>query len=314
MLEDASFPYAYPEDYKKVVALRKTKGKETIKRLEKIYRTLQKELNQRGLINFSIYYRIKYLYSLYTKLKRKNMNMDDIYDISALRVITKTNDECYQVLGVIHNLWRPIPGRLKDYIANPKPNGYQSIHTSIFTGDGSAVEIQIRTEAMQHEAEFGIASHSAYDEEGKKAKANKNSKRDSQTKLTKDRSWIEELINWHKHQDEEQDVEFDSFVKTRLLHERIFVFTPRGEVVELPKDACPIDFAYAIHSDIGHHASGAKINQKMSSLDSKLKEGDVVEITTSKNSRPTSKWLDFVKTTDARRHIKAFLLAKEKNS
>lgn len=314
MLEDAAFPFAYPEDYKKVVTLRKTKGKETIKRLEKIYRTLQKELNQRGFKDFSIDYRIKYLYSLYTKLKRKNMNIDEIYDISALRVITKTIDECYQVLGIIHNLWRPIPDRLKDYIANPKPNGYQSIHTSIFTGDGSAVEIQIRTEEMQHEAEFGIASHSTYDEEGKKAKTTSKSRtRTSQkakNKLTRDRSWIEELINWHKHQDEEQEIEFDHFTKNRLMHERIFVFTPKGEVVELPKDACPIDFAYAIHSDIGHHANGAKINQKMSSLDSKLKEGDIVEIITNKNSHPTSKWLDFVKTTDARRHIKSYLLTK----
>lgn len=314
MLEDASFPFAYPEDYKKVVTLRKTKGKETIKRLEKIYRALQKELNQRGFTDFSIDYRIKYLYSLYTKLKRKNMNIDEIYDISALRVITRTIDECYQVLGVIHNLWRPIPNRLKDYIANPKPNGYQSIHTSIFTGDGSAVEIQIRTEEMQHEAEFGIASHSAYDEEGKKAKTTKKSPistgQKSKNKLTRDRSWIGELINWHKHQDEGQEIEFDHFIKNRLIHERIFVFTPKGEVVELPKDACPIDFAYAIHSDIGHHAGGAKINQKMSSLDSKLKEGDIVEIITNKNSHPTSKWLDFVKTTDARRHIKSYLLTK----
>jgi len=311
MLEDASFPFAYPEDYKKVVALRKTKGKETIKRLEKVYRALQRELNQRGFQDFSIDYRIKYLYSLYTKLKRKNMNMDEIYDISALRVITKTIDECYQVLGIIHNLWRPIPGRLKDYIANPKPNGYQSIHTSIFTGDGSAVEIQIRTEEMQHEAEFGIASHANYDEEGKKAKADRKTKQKSKSKLTRDRSWIEELINWHKHQDDDTEIEFDNFIKNRLMHERIFVFTPKGEVVELPKDACPIDFAYAIHSDIGHHANGAKINQKMSSLDSKLREGDVVEIITNKNSHPTSKWLDFVKTTDARRHIKSYLLTKD---
>lgn len=303
MLEDASFPFAYPEEYKKVVALRKTKGKETVKRLEKIYRAIHKELSARGLKDFTIDYRIKYLYSLYSKLLKKNMNIDEIYDISALRVIVKTTNECYQVLGVVHNLWRPIPGRLKDYIANPKPNGYQSIHTSIFTGDGSAVEIQIRTEQMQYEAEFGIASHIAYDEAGKK----------STGKLTKDMSWVEDLIDWQKHLKE--DDKFIDHLKDRLRHERIFVFTPKGEVVELPKDSSPIDFAYAIHSDIGHHAASAKINGKMAALDSNLKNGDVVLITTSKNNHPTTKWLNMTKTTDAKKHIKNFLLTnKEKES
>lgn len=300
MLEDASFPYAYPEEYKKVVALRKTKGKETVKRLERIYRTLEKELSARGFKDYTIDYRIKYLYSLYTKLLLKNMNIEEIYDISALRVIVKTIDECYQVLGMIHNLWRPIPGRLKDYIANPKPNGYQSIHTSIFTGDGNAVEIQIRTMQMQHEAEFGIASHLVYDEAGK----SKNVK-----KLTKDMCWIEELLDWQRHIKE--DEKFITHLKDRLSLERIFVFTPKGEVVELPKSSSPIDFAYAIHSDIGHHAASVKINNKMAALDSNLKNGDVVFIATHKNSHPTSKWLNIVKTADAKRHIKNYLLAQK---
>ena len=305
MLEDASFPYAYPEEYKKVVAIRKTKGKETIKRLERIYRTLQKELAARGLKNFEIDYRIKYLYSLYTKLLLKNMNIDEIYDISALRVIVRTIDECYQVLGIIHNLWRPIPGRLKDYIANPKPNGYQSIHTSIFVGDGNAVEIQIRTEQMQHEAEYGIASHVIYDEVSKKNKK----KTSRQDKITKDMCWIEDLIEWQKQTKGGGD--FMSHVKDHLIQERIFVFTPKGEVVELPKDATPIDFAYSIHSDIGNHASGAKINKKMSSLDTKLNNGDTVEIATSKNSKPNKKWLGFVKTNDAKRGVRIFFQNKK---
>jgi len=306
MLEDASFPHAYPEEYKKVVALRKTKGKETIKRLEKIYRTLQKELTARGFKDFSIDYRIKYLYSLYTKLLRKNMNIEDIYDISALRVVVETIEECYQVLGIIHSIWQPIPGRLKDYIANPKTNGYQSIHTSIFTGDGSAVEIQIRTKQMQYEAEFGLSSHILYDEFDKERKGRAKGNVVKCKKITKDLKWVEELIDWQK-QVKSDDEEFLVHLKDRLIHERIFVFTPKGEVVELPKDATPIDFAYAIHSDIGHHAAGAKINDKMSSLDSKLKNGDVVNIITNKNNRPTSKWLDFTKTTDAKRHIRNYL-------
>ncbi len=314
MLEDASFPFAYPAEYKKVVALRKSKGKETIKRLEKIYRTLQRELTNHGLADFTIDYRIKYLYSLYAKLLRKKMNIDEIYDISALRVIVKTVGECYQALGIIHNLWRPIPGRLKDYIANPKPNGYQSIHTSIFTGDGNAVEIQIRTTQMQHEAEFGVASHIIYDEFSKK-----NDGQAAQVgKLTKNLGWVEELIDWQKHIKE--DDKFMAHLKDRLSHERIFVFTPKGEVVELPKYSTPIDFAYAIHSYIGHHASSAKVNNKMTALDSNLKNGDIVLITTHKNSHPTAKWLNIVKTADAKRHIKNFLLAnkereiKSKNS
>lgn len=301
MLEDASFPFAYPKEYKKVIALRKTKGKETVKRLEKIYRTIHRELSDHGFIDFTIDYRVKYLYSLYAKLLRKDMNIEEIYDISALRVIVKTVSECYQVLGIIHGLWRPIPGRLKDYIANPKPNGYQSIHTSIFTGDGNAVEIQIRTEKMQREAEFGVASHALYDEFGKK----------DQKQLTKNQKWIKDLIESQKHIKE--DSKFISNLKDSLTNEKIFVFTPKGEVVELPKDSSPIDFAYAIHSDIGHHASSAKINGKMSALNSELKNSDVVFITTNKNSHPTVKWLNIVKTTNARKHIKNFLQAKKEN-
>lgn len=298
MLEDAAFPYAYPAEYKKVAELRKSKGKETIKRLEKIYRALERELALRGFKNFTIDYRIKYLYSLYTKLLRKNMDIDEIYDISALRVIVETAEECYQVLGVIHGLWRPIPGRLKDYIANPKPNGYQSIHTAIFTNEGNMVEIQIRTKEMQYEAEYGIASHIAYDESGKPKTGGK---------ITKNMEWIQELIEWQKQIQDDQKEEFIHTLKTEFFHDRIFVFTPKNEVVELPKAASPIDFAYAIHSEIGHHAYGAKVSGKMVSLDTPLKNGDIVEIIVNKNSKPSNKWLAFVKTSEARKHIKSHL-------
>ncbi|OJI09403.1 MAG: hypothetical protein COV08_01235 [Candidatus Vogelbacteria bacterium CG10_big_fil_rev_8_21_14_0_10_49_38] len=300
MLEDASFPYVYPEEYKKVVALRKTKGKETTKRLEKIYRALERELAARKIKTHSIDYRVKYLYSLYTKLLRKGMDIEEIYDISALRVIVETTDECYQVLGVIHNLWRPVPDRLKDYIANPKPNGYQSIHTSIFTGDGQAVEIQIRTSQMQHEAELGIASHFVYDEIAKKQ---------SSPKLAKNIAWVKELLAWR--QDRGQGKKFINDLKGKLAKDNIFVFTPKGEVVELPAGSSPIDFAYAIHSDIGNHASGVKINQKMSPLSSRLKSDDIVEIIVNKKSHPTVKWLNYARTTVAKRHIKNFLLEQE---
>jgi GTP diphosphokinase / guanosine-3',5'-bis(diphosphate) 3'-diphosphatase len=269
-LEDASFPFAYPEDYQKVVDLRKTKGKETVKRLQKVYRVLQKAITEKGLKDFEIDYRLKYLYSLYTKLLRKNMDINDVYDISALRVVVRTTEECYQVLGIVHSLWRPITGRLKDYIANPKPNGYQSIHTAVFIGDGAIVEIQIRTKQMQHEAEYGIASHVVYDEKSKKNKT---------AKASKNIQWIQDLINWQKEIKDGEKEKFVEELRRNFFHDRIFVFTPKGEVVELPESATPIDFAYAIHSDIGNHASRAK-------------------------------WLNFVKTTDAKRHIRAYLHLK----
>jgi GTP pyrophosphokinase len=299
LLEDASFPYAYPSEYKTVVALRKTKGRETVKRLEKIYRTLQTILTERKFKDFTIDYRIKYLYSLYTKLKRHDMDIDNIYDISALRVIVADMEQCYQVLGLVHSLWRPVPGKLKDYIANPKPNGYQSIHTAVFTGEGNIVEIQIRSKAMQHEAEYGAASHLLYDETGKpKSGGDKN-------QLAKSVKWIHELIEWQKEIKESS--EFLDALKTDFIHDRIFVFTPKGDVVELPKGSTMLDFAYAIHSDIGDHASGAWMNGKFVSLDTELKNKSTVEIETKKTSHPNIKWLDFVKTSMAKRHIKNVL-------
>ncbi|MEK7478049.1 MAG: RelA/SpoT family protein [Patescibacteria group bacterium] len=294
MLEDASFPYAYPAEYKEVVALRKTKGKETVKRLEKIYRGLQKTLTEKGFQNFTIDYRIKYLYSLWMKLKRKNMNMEEIYDISALRVIVDSVEQCYQILGIVHNLWRPVPGKLKDYIAVSKPNGYQSIHTAIFTGEGSIVEIQIRTTAMQHEAEYGIASHLLYDEAGKP--------KSGVVKLTKSLRWIKEMIEWQKEVKESD--EFLHALKNDFIYDRIFAFTPKGDVIELPKGATALDFAYAIHTDIGDHASAARINGKYTSINTELVNKCTVEIVTQKGSAPTPKWLDHVKTSFAKRHIR----------
>ncbi|HYC83295.1 MAG TPA: TGS domain-containing protein, partial [Candidatus Paceibacterota bacterium] len=296
MLEDGSFPYAYPEAYKKVVALRKTKGRETIKRLEKIYRTLGRELAERGHKDFQIDYRVKYLYSLYKKLLDHNMDIERIYDISALRLIVTTEEECYQALGVVHSLWRPVPGRLRDYISSPKPNGYKSIHTAIFTSDGSVAEIQIRTKAMQEEAEYGNAAHLAYAESGKPAEGGK---------LPRSLKWIQELIEWQKHVHEHE--EFLTGLKTDFFQDRIFVFTPKGEVIELPAGATPIDFAYSIHSDIGNHTSGAKVNGKFVALHTPLEQGDIIEIETKKASKPSHKWLEYAKTAGARKHIRMSL-------
>lgn len=300
-LEDAAFPYAYPEDYKKVVALRKTKGKESLRKLEKLYRTISREAATQGIKDLRIDYRIKYLYSLWLKLKRLNMDIDKIYDVSALRVIVPTIPDCYQILGLIHTLWRPVPGKLKDYIAHPKPNGYQSVHTTIFTADGGSAEIQIRTEAMQEEAEYGVAAHVIYEESGKPKKGGEWKKKIS---------WIKELIEWQKSVDGSE--EFLTHLKTDFFQDRIFVFTPKGDVIELPKGATALDFAYAIHSDIGDHAAAASVNGKFMSLDHELKGQDIVKIETKKSSHPTMKWLAQVRTTMARKHIRNFL-TKGKN-
>ncbi|MDQ5957981.1 MAG: hypothetical protein QG665_322 [Patescibacteria group bacterium] len=296
MLEDASFPFVYPVEYEKVSRLRKTKGKESLKRIEKLSRNIQKALAEHNIKNFQIDYRIKYLYGLYKKLQKNNMDIDRIYDILALRIIVDTLPECYQTLGIVHGLYRPVPGRLNDYIAHEKPNGYQSIHTDIFTPDGQIVEVQIRTTAMHEEAQFGIASHIVYSETGKPKEGGRlNSKID----------WIKNLIAWQKNTKGSE--EFLTTLKTDFFLDQIFTFTPKGDVIELPVGATVLDFAYAIHSDIGNHAAGARVNGKFSSLDTVLANKDVVEIEVKKSAKPSNKWLDFTKTSMAKRHIRQFL-------
>ncbi len=296
MLEDASFPYVYPDQYKQVIKLRKTKGKESLKWMEKVSRNLQKILAENGLRDIQIDFRIKYLYGLYKKLLKNNMNIDRIYDILAIRIIVDTIPQCYQVLGIVHGLYRPVPGRLDDYIAREKPNGYRSIHTDVFTADGRIVEIQIRTKEMHEEAQFGIASHIIYTETGKPKEGGK---------LDSKMSWIKDLIEFQKNTHESE--EFLTTLKTDFFHDQIFIFTPKGDVIELPVGATVIDFAYAIHSDIGNHAAGSRINGKFSSLDTILKNKDVVEIEVKKNAKPSLKWLDLSKTTMAKRHIRSYL-------
>ncbi len=295
MLEDGSFPYVYPEDYAQVTKLRKTKGKETIKRLEKIYRNLRKELSKYDLADVQIDYRIKYLYSLYKKLKNNDMDIDRIYDISAIRVIVDDIQQCYQVLGIIHAMWKPVPDRLRDYIATPKPNGYKSIHTAVFTGDG-IVEIQIRTKQMHTEAEYGIASHVAYEESGKNTKTGGS--------LSRKTRWIGNLLEAQKNIND--STEFLNTIKNDFFKDHIFVFTPKGDVIELPIDSSVLDFAYEIHSDIGNHAHGGIINDKFVSLDTKLQNNDIVEIETREKSHPSPRWAKYVKTDNAKRHIRLY--------
>ncbi len=293
-LEDGAFPYAYPAEYEKAKTLFKEKRVVNEKDVEKIHRELQKELAKEGMIKIKTEHRVKQIYSLYKKLEKRDMDISKVYDIVALRVIVKSVEDCYKALGIVHRLWRPLPGRIKDYIALPKPNGYKSLHTTIFTGDGGIVEIQIRTEEMNQEAEYGIASHLFYKEKGK-----------GNGKEAHGIDWVNQLLEWQKNVS--HSGEFLERLKTDFFRYRVFVFTPKGDVIDLPEESSPIDFAYAIHSDVGDHIAGARVNGKLVPLDTKLKNGDIVEIETKKSGAPKSKWLDYAKTTIAKRHIKNYL-------
>lgn len=320
-LEDLCFPYIEPEAYKETEATLKKKRKEMEEKLEKFLKNLKKTLGTSGVTNIKTDYRVKGLYSLYRKLKRKK-EIQNIYDILALRVMVPTVDDCYRVLGIIHSTWRPLPGRIKDFIAFPKPNGYRSLHTTVFTGDGNIVEIQIKTEEMQREAEYGIASHLGYKAKTTQrglplpgldwikrliyrepAPENNTQKEDATRDVP---SWIRDLVDYQKNEKDPEE-EWDDQIKSDFFSHRIFVFSPEGDVIDLPIDSTPIDFAYAIHSEIGEHVSGARINGKMISLDTRLQNGDIVEIVTKKNAKPSSKWLDYAKTASARRKIRATL-------
>ncbi|MFA6325146.1 MAG: TGS domain-containing protein, partial [Candidatus Paceibacterota bacterium] len=292
-IEDAAFPFAYPKEYKEIESIIKEKQEYYKKELKEVHNELE-EILEKNKINVSeINYRVKHKYSLWRKLQRYNMDIEKIYDIVALRVVVRDVADCYRVLGLVHSIWKPLPNRIKDYIALPKPNGYQSIHTTIFTGSGCIVEIQIRTEEMHAEAAYGIAAHFIYKENGK-------------AKLDKSKiEWIEGLKNLKNIENDPKG--FLKNLKTDFFNHRIFIFTPEGDVVDLPLDSTPIDFAYMIHSDIGNHTSSAKVNGKMSPLNTLLKNGDIVEIVTKKDAHPSGKWLEYTKTTTAKKNIRVYL-------
>lgn len=298
-LEDLAFPYVYPKEYAQIETLIKSKQDIYEKSLTEVRKELITELEKNNIKFDELSHRMKHKYSLWRKLIRYNMDIDKIYDIAALRVVVDSVEDCYRVLGIIHSLWRPIPGRIKDYIALPKPNGYRSIHTTVFTGLSGIAEIQIRTKKMHAEAAYGIAAHFAYKENGsQKAKKDKSKFK-----------WMEELkeLNYSP----KKPGKFFESLKMDFFNDRIFAITPRGDVVDLPEGSSAIDFAYAIHSDIGSHISGVKINGKMSPIFIKLENRNVVEVITNKNSAPSIKWLKHVKTSAAKKHIRSYT---EKNS
>lgn len=290
MLEDLSFSHIYPKEFIRTKQIRDKILGGTEAYIESEIARLKTELTSVHIPFTEVYGRKKQLYSFYQKLQKKNWETDKIYDTLALRVIVPTIGDCYAALGIIHKLWKPLKGRIKDYIAQPKPNGYKSIHTTVFGDEGKIVEFQIRTPEIHEEAEFGIAAHWLYDEKGSRLPA-------------KDISWAKELA---KIQQEVLNKLSDlEELKIDFFHNRIFTFTPQGDVIDLPEDATPVDFAYQIHSEIGNTCSRAKINDQLVSLNTPLKSGDVVEIITDKNRKgPSPDWMKFVKTHLARTHIK----------
>jgi GTP pyrophosphokinase len=317
-LEDLSFPYVYPKEYAEVKELMKQKKEETLPRLEKFMKSVKRALADEGLIDINTDYRQKGLYSLSKKIIKKDGDIENIYDILALRIFTNSVADCYKALGIIHNKYRPMPGRIKDYIAMPKLNGYQSIHTTVFTGDGSVVEVQIRTHEMHRQAEYGIASHLSY----KDSKNNENKEMNwfsqflpkslnnffqSQSANQSAPAWMKDLAESQKNSD---GTEMLQDLKTDFFGQRIFIFTPKGDVMDLPIGSSVIDFAYAIHSDIGNHISSAMVNNKISPLHAELKNGDQVEIITKKSAKPNRKWLEYAKTGMAKKFIKQALNIK----
>jgi guanosine-3',5'-bis(diphosphate) 3'-pyrophosphohydrolase len=336
-LEDLAFPYVYPEDAKKVADALKSRFGNAKEMLERERKILQKRLADVKLYDFHTSYRVKGLYSLYNKLKRKEWDIDLIFDLMAMRVVVNSVDDCYRTLGIVHELWRPLPKRVKDYIAFPKPNGYKSIHTTVTTKSGLILEIQIRTNQMHQEAEFGVASHIFYKPPSvsdKKTEPSKFaslipilfkpfSKREPQleknlekTAHTPDKDkiprWISQIGQTYHSESKNSTTEFLADAESDFFNNRIFVFTPTGDVVDLPVGATPIDFAYAIHSEVGDHTSGAKVNRKLVQLDSPLANGDIVEIETKKSAKPSPKWLRFTKTSLARKRIKVALDSEPK--
>lgn len=295
-LEDLAFLYLEPEMYHEVAQRLKTKRKEREEYVNALKQQIRDGLDQIG-IEGDIAGRPKNIYSIYKKMLKQNKTIDEIYDKIAIRVVVETVPECYGVLGIIHTIWKPLPGRFKDYIATPKPNMYQSLHTTLIGQGGEPFEVQIRTWEMHITAESGIAAHWHYKEA--------ISPKDRDKKFEEKLSWLRRILEWQ--QDVNDNSEFMESLKKDLFDDTVFIFTPKGAVIELPKGACPVDFAYRVHTEVGHKCTGARVNGRIVPLDYQLNNGDIVEIITSKNSiGPTRGWLDFVKTSSARSRIKAW--------
>ena len=303
-LEDLSFKYLEPEEYHELVEGINKKREERLKFIEKIMNDIRTELKKQK-IDAEVTGRAKHLYSIYRKMRRDNKTLDQIYDLFALRILVNSIKDCYAALGVVHEMYSPMPGRFKDYIAVPKPNMYQSIHTTLLGDKGTPFEVQIRTWDMHRVAEYGIAAHWAYKEASYFGK--KQAVKVQDDKL----AWLRETLEWQSEMQDPQ--EFLNTLKTELFEDEVYVFTPKGAIKVLPRGATPIDFAYTIHAEIGNRMTGCKINSKMMPIITPLQSGDIVEIITSDNSKgPSRDWLKFVKSTTAKNRIKSWFKKAQK--
>ncbi len=297
-LEDLAFKHLYPDIYGEIQQKIAKKEKERHRYIDEVKRTLMKKLYE-NKIEGEVTGRLKQIYSIYQKMKDQNIDLSQVYDITAFRVIVPNIKDCYDVLGIIHSIWKPIPGKFKDYIGLPKENLYQSLHTAVIGPYGERIEIQIRTQEMHRIAEDGIAAHWKY-KEGKPLDEADD----------KRFTWLRQLLEWQR--DLKDDQEFIESVKVDLFPHEVYVFTPKGEVKEFPLGATPVDFAYSIHSDIGNHCIGAKVNGKIVPLKYEFKSGDTVEILTSPNQKPSKDWLKFVKTPRAKTKIRQWFKSEER--
>lgn len=291
-LEDLCFHYLYPDEYYDLVRQMRQKRKFREEIVNDTMAVLHRHIEESG-IEAKVTGRPKHFYSIYKKMKRDNKDLSQIYDLYAVRVIVDTIPQCYAVLGIVHSLWKPLPNRFKDYIAVPKPNMYQSLHTTVIGTRGQPVEIQIRTWEMHHISEYGVAAHWRY-KEGSKG-GNKN----FDAKIT----WLRRLLEW---QDTSNSKEFMNALKLDVFSDEVFVFTPKGDVINLPKGSIPLDFAYRIHTEVGNRCVGAKVNNKIVPLDTKLKNGDIVSIITSKTGKPSYDWITMVGSTESRAKIRSW--------
>ena len=266
--------------------------------IEDIQETLKKKMRENGF-SADIFYRIKGIYSIYDKMRRQRVDLDKVYDFIAFRILTDSLKNCYGILGIIHQLWRPIPGRFKDFISLPKPNLYQSLHTTVVSEKGFTFEVQIRTEDMHRIAEEGIAAHWKYKEGKVVGGKDEDALR-----------WLRHLVEWHQEVSDNRD--FMDAVRVELYPDEVYAFTPKGDIKEFPRGATPLDFAYSIHTDVGHRCVGARVNGKLVTLRYKLKNGDIVEILTQPNHTPSRDWLGVVRTSRARNKVKQWLNANER--
>ena len=302
-LEDLAFKYLHPSDYEKL-SVQVNKRKDIREKIvDRLIDEISEELDKAD-IHYDVMGRSKHLYSIYKKMTIQHKQLDEIFDLIAVRVIVNSVKDCYAVLGLVHTRWKPIPGRFKDYIAMPKPNMYQSLHTTVLDDNGDPFEIQVRTYEMHRIAEYGIAAHWKY----KEGKSNQQGGDTSEQKL----AWLRQALEWQKETDD--SMEFLETLKMDLFDNQVFVFTPKGDVIELPAESTPLDFAFKIHTDVGIRCVGAKVNGKMVTIDHVLRNGDIVDIITSANSAgPSMDWLNIAKSSQAKNKIRNFLRKANKN-